>query len=404
MKLHLGESKKSIKEILGYGERGRNTERKMHIQFIQFMYHNLQHDFWDPPYGCLEELFRQHSSSCGRAPNVLRYWYKHFLDYGEILPDTQLYCKHLNSTSQSEWTMDTTAKLVEIVTNDPNLYLDEIRERLAYFGCKWWSAAKIQRVLTQDLGWSLQVASVVAGQRNEEDRQQYKDTLEMWVCNAAQAVFIDESFKGRNASRRRRCWSQKNLTPIIQENFYGHRSKKYSLLAACDVDGFIPESCDIVLRDEDGTVDTERFLLWVQTKLCPMLGRYDRMEKRSVVVLDNATIHHDDRVVKAIEATGALVIYTAPYSPDLNPIEWMFAQYKKAVMRHDKSDWAQAHVMALHAISPRNARAYFRRCGVPGAAGFQDVTGDDDNLIVVVAAAAVTVVSTHLNAATSLYN
>jgi hypothetical protein len=170
------------------------------------MYHNLQHDFWNPPYGCLEELFRQHAKCCGKATNVLRYWYNHFINYGEILPDTALYRKHPNSTRRSEWTMATTAMLVEIVSNDPNLYLDEIRERLAHFGSIWWSAAKIHQVLTQDLGWSLQVASVVAGQRNEGHRQQYKKALQMWVFNANQIVFLDETFKGRNASRRRRCW------------------------------------------------------------------------------------------------------------------------------------------------------------------------------------------------------
>jgi transposase len=171
------------------------------------------------------------------------------------------------------------------------------------------------------------------------------------------------------------------------------------MLAACDAD------CDIVLREEDGTVDTERFVLWIVTKLCPMLGRYDQLEKRSVVVLDNATIHHDDRVVDAIEATGALVIYTAPYSPDLNPIEWMFAQYKKAVMRYDKSDWAQAqHVTALHAVTPGNTRAYYRRCGVPGAEGFEDNGNKDDNSISAdVAVAAAVAVYSQLQAAANLY-
>jgi hypothetical protein len=235
----VGESKQSLENILLFGERGRNTERKTHIQFIKFMYQRLQHDFWSPPYGCLEELFRQYAEHCGKATNVLRYWYDHFVHYGEILPDTALYRKHPNSTRRSEWTIDTTAMLIEIVSNDPNLYLDEIRECLAYFGSIWWSASKIHQVLTQDLGWSLQVASVVAGQRNEAHRQEYGNALKTWVFNANQVVFLDETFKGRNASRRRRCWSRKNETPLIQENFYGHQSKKYSMLAACDVDGFI---------------------------------------------------------------------------------------------------------------------------------------------------------------------
>jgi transposase len=40
-----------------------------------------------------------------------------------------------------------------------------------------------------------------------------------------------------------------------------------------------------------------------------------------VAVLDHASIHHSDCVVELIEGAGARVIYIAPYSPDLKPIE-----------------------------------------------------------------------------------
>ena len=62
------------------------------------------------------------------------------------------------------------------------------------------------------------------------------------------------------------------------------------------------------------TVDTKRFIEWVENRLLPVLGRYEKGEARSVVILDNASIHHDDEIVDLIESTGARVIYTAPYS------------------------------------------------------------------------------------------
>ena len=82
------------------------------------------------------------------------------------------------------------------------------------------------------------------------------------------------------------------------------------------------------------TVDTERFIEWVENRLLPVLDSYEKVEARSVVILDNASIHHNDKIVDLIESTGTRVIYTAPYSPDLNKIEFMFGQYKKGLQRN----------------------------------------------------------------------
>ena len=59
-----------------------------------------------------------------------------------------------------------------------------------------------------------------------------------------------------------------------------------------------------------------------------MLGNYDRGEARSVVLMDNASTHMSDEIEKAIESTGAILIYGAPFSPHLNPIELYFGIYK----------------------------------------------------------------------------
>ena len=108
------------------------------------------------------------------------------------------------------------------------------------------------------------------------------------------------------------------------------------MLAAGDINGFIIESIDVVHRERSardtcplrGTTGMERFELWVEEKLCPVLGNWANSEPRSIIVIDNATIHHSERVRGLIMATGAKMIYTAPYSPDLNPIEYYFGVYK----------------------------------------------------------------------------
>ena len=56
----------------------------------------------------------------------------------------------------------------------------------------------------------------------------------------------------------------------------------------------------------------------------------------SVLLLDNASIHHTDRVAKLIQSAGAIMHFIPPYSPDLNPIEECFSKVKAYLKEHDK--------------------------------------------------------------------
>ena len=101
-----------------------------------------------------------------------------------------------------------------------------------------------------------------------------------------------------------------------------------------------------------------------------------------MVIMDNASIHNGDRVRGLIEGAGAKRIYTAPYSPDLNPIEFFFSIYKAGLQRHQPHqgiDWKMAHRMALSEVTPEKARNLFRRAGVPGC-DRRDFNEDDFNI------------------------
>ena len=38
-----------------------------------------------------------------------------------------------------------------------------------------------------------------------------------------------------------------------------------------------------------------------------------------ILLMDNASIHHTERVAKLIQSAGAIMHFIPPYSPDLNP-------------------------------------------------------------------------------------
>ena len=53
---------------------------------------------------------------------------------------------------------------------------------------------------------------------------------------------------------------------------------------------------------------------------------------------DNSAIHHTAEVVRAINATGALLVYLPPYSPDFMPCEGIISQVKGRIRGNDQ-EW-----------------------------------------------------------------
>ena len=76
-----------------------------------------------------------------------------------------------------------------------------------------------------------------------------------------------------------------------------------------------------------GAMDGAAFRTYVEQVLAPELRRGD------VVVMDNLAAHKVPGVRVAIRAVGASVMYLPPYSPDLNPIEQVFAKLKTLLRR-----------------------------------------------------------------------
>jgi transposase len=76
----------------------------------------------------------------------------------------------------------------------------------------------------------------------------------------------------------------------------------------------------------DGAMTGDIFRGWVEQHLAPELRPGD------IVVMDNLAAHKVAGVAEAIRGREAAVLYLPPYSPDLNPIENVFAK-AKGVMR-----------------------------------------------------------------------
>lgn len=109
-----------------------------------------------------------------------------------------------------------------------------------------------------------------------------------------------------------------------------------------------------------GATDTDVFLTRLEQALLPAL------KPGETVVMDNLPPHKNPRVRQLIESAGCRLLYLPPYSPDFNPIENLWSKVKSllrsaAARTHEALQQAVAN--ALHAVTPRDCRGFFRHCG-----------------------------------------
>jgi transposase len=110
----------------------------------------------------------------------------------------------------------------------------------------------------------------------------------------------------------------------------------------------------------DGPMDGPHFLAYVEQILAPTL------KKGQIVFLDNVSTHKVDGVEEAIEARGARAVFLPAYSPDLNPIEQLFARLKsflrKMKARTVEELW-RAIASFLKGVSKEECKAYLANSG-----------------------------------------
>ena len=117
------------------------------------------------------------------------------------------------------------------------------------------------------------------------------------------------------------------------------------------------------LMSVNGGTNTDVFQVYVDQVLLPELSPGD------IVVLDNLAAHKAASVRQSIESAGCRLVFQAPYSPDLNPIELAWSKVKNFLRTarartRDVLDMVLGWCLDL--ISPTDAINWFRHCGVQG--------------------------------------
>mgnify|MGYP002777162564 FL=1 len=190
----------------------------------------------------------------------------------------------------------------------------------------------------------------------EQDRPDVARRRARWkqyqgAVDPQRLVFIDET------------WTKTNMAPLRGWGRRGDRVKAKAPFGHWNTMTFLA-----ALRHDridapwvfDGPINAEIFRTYVEQVLVPTLHPGD------IVILDNLGSHKAPAIRAAIRATGARLWFLPPYSPDLNPIEQVFAKLKhllrKAAERSKETLWRKiGDILAM--FTPQECGNYLTNSG-----------------------------------------
>jgi putative transposase len=190
----------------------------------------------------------------------------------------------------------------------------------------------------------------------EQDRPDIARRRAQWLkyqhlIDPARLVFIDES------------WTKTNMAPLRGWAPRGKRLPGKAPFGHWNTMTFVA-----ALRHDrveapwllNKPINGERFLVYIKAVLVPTLKPGD------IVIMDNLGSHKSKAVRDAIRNAGAKLLFLPKYSPDMNPIEKLFAKLKhylrKAQARSIEAVCeAIKHILAT--VTPKECSNYLAHAG-----------------------------------------
>jgi len=206
------------------------------------------------------------------------------------------------------------------------------------------------------LGFTRHKLEIIAKQKSEEKQAQY--LLDIGGISASQFVFLDEVHCDKRNYERHFGWALSGRRAVRSGHYV--RGNRYSTAAAMSSDGVFG------VWTQQGAFTSALFTQYVMQCVIPNMNPYPGA--KSVLVLDNGSIHSKVKLNEIADAFGIKVVVLPPYSPTFNPIENVFSKVKAFIARHanslsDHCDDYRIIELAFQSVTASDCVGYFSKAG-----------------------------------------
>lgn len=283
---------------------------------------------------------------------------------GGVLPTISRRRPHVDRHKLSAAARNT---LVNIMRADPQLFYWEAHLRLWSMTGESCSVATVAR-LCKAAGFDDKVATTKSIRQDPQTMRLHAEARRLY--HPRQFLFVDETHSVSKDMRRRRGKAQHGkrcVVPLTQR-----LGQSFTTLAAMDATGIVDhdtkELSSRPTADKPAAVDFELFMAMVRATILPHLQPADaRQLARSVLIIDNCSLHHDglDQLREIVEGVyGAVLLYTPQYCPRANAIEAAFSLMNYNIALDESFARASPKLAierALNMIGPREASHFVER-------------------------------------------
>ncbi|RXW14516.1 hypothetical protein EST38_g11337 [Candolleomyces aberdarensis] len=236
------------------------------------------------------------------------------------------------------------------------MFLDEYAARLEEFRHLPVHLSTIHRSLKR-AGLSIKRVQKLAKERDPVLCANFVHRIGQY--NLLCLISIDEVSKDDRTYAR--LWGRSPVGERAEQHDPFVRKRRFSMCAAMALNEGI-----IASRVIKGSFTHNSFYEYLRDDVLPTTTPYPG--PRSVLILDNARIHHSEEIRELVHSFGCRIEYLPPYSPDYQPIEQAFSSIKSYLRRIGLGFYTrETHYYELYEactrITPEMTWGFFRHAG-----------------------------------------